>query len=53
MEVADDGVGGARVGGGAGLRGIADRVGALGGTLVLDSAGGRGTRLVLEVPCGS
>ena len=38
VEVADDGIGGARVGGGAGLRGIADRVGALGGTAVLDSA---------------
>lgn len=53
VEVADDGTGGARVGGGAGLRGIADRAGALGGTAVLDSAEGRGTRLVLEVPCGS
>jgi len=53
VEVADDGIGGARVGGGAGLRGIADRAGALGGTAVLHSAEGRGTRLVLEVPCGS
>ncbi|MDD7936414.1 ATP-binding protein [Actinomycetospora straminea] len=53
VEVADDGVGGARVGAGAGLRGVADRAGAVGGGIVLDSAEGRGTRLVLEVPCGS
>jgi signal transduction histidine kinase len=53
VEVADDGVGGARVGAGSGLRGIADRVGALGGSAVLDGVEGRGTRLVLEVPCGS
>ncbi|MCD2190511.1 sensor histidine kinase [Actinomycetospora soli] len=53
VEIDDDGVGGARIGGGAGLRGIADRVGALDGTLLLDSPPGRGTRLVLEVPCGS
>ena len=53
VEVADDGVGGAAVRGGAGLRGIADRAGALGGTAVLDSPERRGTRLILEVPCGS
>ncbi|WP_166660060.1 sensor histidine kinase [Actinomycetospora succinea] len=53
VEVADDGVGGAAVGAGAGLRGVADRAGALGGTAVLDSPDDQGTRLVLEVPCGS
>ncbi|MEJ2867802.1 serine hydrolase [Actinomycetospora sp. OC33-EN08] len=53
VEIADDGVGGAQVGGGAGLRGIADRAGALGGSVTLDSVEGRGTGLVLEVPCGS
>ena len=53
VEIDDDGVGGARIGGGAGLRGIADRVGALDGTLLLDSPPGRGTRLVLELPCAS
>ncbi|GAA4787854.1 hypothetical protein GCM10023200_22660 [Actinomycetospora chlora] len=53
VEIADDGVGGARAGTGAGLRGMADRAGALGGTIALDSDEGRGTRMVLEVPCGS
>ncbi|MFC5138176.1 ATP-binding protein [Actinomycetospora rhizophila] len=53
VEIADDGVGGVRVGAGAGLRGIADRAGAVGGGIVVDSVAGRGTRLVLEVPCGS
>ncbi|MHC1561273.1 sensor histidine kinase [Actinomycetospora sp. C-140] len=53
VAVLDDGTGGAVVGAGAGLRGIADRAGALGGTVVLDSVPGRGTRLVVEVPCGS
>ncbi|MDL5158319.1 sensor histidine kinase [Actinomycetospora termitidis] len=52
VTVADDGIGGAAVGRGAGLRGIADRAGALGGTVVLDSPDGRGTRLVLEAPSG-
>jgi signal transduction histidine kinase len=53
VEFADDGAGGARVGAGEGLRGIVDRAGALGGTVTVDSPPDRGTRLVLEVPCGS
>ncbi|WP_433802226.1 ATP-binding protein [Actinomycetospora sp. CA-084318] len=53
VEIDDDGVGGARVGGGAGLRGAGDRVGALGGSMLVESPEGRGTRLVVEVPCGS
>jgi signal transduction histidine kinase len=50
VEVADDGRGGAVIGGGTGLRGLADRVEALGGTLSLDSPRGGGTRLRAELP---
>ena len=50
VEVADDGVGGADAGRGSGLRGLADRVAALDGTLALDSPAGRGTRLHAEIP---
>jgi signal transduction histidine kinase len=53
IEVADDGVGGAAANGGAGLRGIADRLDVLGGRLTVDSPPGGGTRLLAEVPCGS
>ena len=54
VEVRDDGVGGAALDGeGSGLRGLVDRVGALDGTLVVDSAPGHGTRLIAEIPCGS
>lgn len=57
VEVEDDGSGGAAglpagPGDGAlGLRGIADRVEALGGRLALQSAPGEGTRLRVELPC--
>ncbi len=50
VEVADDGVGGADAGGGTGLRGLADRVEALGGRLAIDSPRGRGTILRAELP---
>jgi hypothetical protein len=50
VEVADDGAGGADPAGGSGLRGLADRVEALGGQLRLDSPPGRGTRLTAELP---
>lgn len=53
IEVRDDGFGGAEPTGGAGLRGIADRVEALGGRLRIDSPAGHGTRLMVEIPCGS
>jgi PAS domain S-box-containing protein len=49
VEVADDGAGGADPGG-EGLRGLVDRVEALGGTLELDSATGRGTRVTARLP---
>jgi signal transduction histidine kinase len=51
LEVADDGIGGAAAGGGSGLRGLADRVEALGGRLTVSSPPGRGTRLRAEIPC--
>jgi signal transduction histidine kinase len=55
VEIADDGIGGATVGGWAGsesgLRGLADRVEALGGRFTLSSPPGRGTRLRAEIPC--
>ena len=49
-EVADDGVGGAGFDGGSGLRGLADRVAALGGRLELHSPPGEGTRVRVEIP---
>jgi PAS domain S-box-containing protein len=51
IEVRDDGIGGAAPGSGSGLRGLADRVEALGGRLVLDSPAGAGTTLRAEIPC--
>jgi signal transduction histidine kinase len=50
VAVTDDGVGGADSGLGTGLRGLADRVEALGGRIRLESARGRGTCLVAEIP---
>jgi signal transduction histidine kinase len=50
VEVADDGVGGADPTG-AGLRGLEDRVGALGGRLRIDSPIGGGTTVSAELPC--
>ena len=50
VEVADDGVGGAGEAAGSGLRGLADRVEALGGTLTLESPAGGGTRLRADLP---
>ena len=61
MEVADDGIGGVaaddrpgsgRSQAGTGLANIGDRVGALDGEVVIDSPRGRGTRLVVSIPCG-
>jgi signal transduction histidine kinase len=49
-EVSDDGVGGARLDAGSGLRGLTDRVAALDGRLELDSPPGAGTRLRVEIP---
>jgi signal transduction histidine kinase len=51
VEVVDDGVGGANTDGGSGLRGLADRVEALGGRLRVWSPAGGGTRIRAEIPC--
>jgi signal transduction histidine kinase len=51
--VADDGVGGADPSAGSGLKGIADRVEALGGRFRVDSPAGRGTRLLAEIPAAT
>jgi len=50
VEVSDDGIGGADPGNGSGLRGLADRVEALGGTLAVRSPAGGGTALRAEIP---
>jgi signal transduction histidine kinase len=52
IEVADDGVGGADDRYGSGLRGLADRVRAVDGRLTVESPAEKGTRLVVEIPCG-
>jgi signal transduction histidine kinase len=53
VEVADDGVGGAEAGAGAGsgLRGLADRVAALDGRLEISSPAGEGTTIRAVIPC--
>ena len=55
LEVTDDGAGGAQPERGSGLRGLADRVMALGGTLEVESVAGRGTRIraAIPAPCTS
>jgi len=52
VEIADDGRGGAEAGKGegTGLRGLADRVEALGGRLEIDSPPGEGTTLRASIP---
>jgi signal transduction histidine kinase len=52
VEVRDDGAGGADGSRGSGLLGMADRLDALAGTLVVDSPLGGGTRLRAVIPCG-
>jgi PAS domain S-box-containing protein len=50
VEVADDGVGGADHRRGSGLRGLVDRVEALGGNLDLQSPPGAGTTITARIP---
>jgi signal transduction histidine kinase len=52
VEVHDDGIGGVDTGLGTGLRGLADRVAAVDGTLTIDSPPGGGTRLQACIPLG-
>jgi signal transduction histidine kinase len=51
IEIGDDGIGSATPTGGSGLRGLADRIEALGGRLTISSPPGRGTKLRAEIPC--
>src|SRR3954468_7271344 len=53
VEIADDGVGGADPAGGTGLRGLPDRIDALGGRLEVDSPPGAGTRVTARLPLGA
>jgi PAS domain S-box-containing protein len=50
IEVRDDGVGGADAAYGSGLRGLADRLAALDGTLSIESPAGAGTAVKAEIP---
>jgi signal transduction histidine kinase len=50
VEVEDDGAGGADVAAGSGLRGLADRVRALDGSLEVESRPGRGSTVRATLP---
>ena len=50
VEVTDDGVGGANLAGGSGLRGLSDRVSTLDGSLEVLSPVGEGTQVRAEIP---
>jgi signal transduction histidine kinase len=50
ITIADDGSGGAEPAAGSGLRGLSDRVSALGGTLTVASSRGGGTRVEARLP---
>ena len=53
VEVVDDGSGGAEPESGTGLRGLADRVGSLGGRIEVHSPPGAGTRISARLPLRS
>jgi signal transduction histidine kinase len=53
VDVSDDGIGGADPAGGSGLRGLADRVAVLDGTLRIETPSHGGTRIVAEIPLPS
>jgi signal transduction histidine kinase len=53
LEIRDDGKGGADPARGSGLRGMADRVAALGGTFEVVSPAGAGTTLRAAIPCAT
>jgi signal transduction histidine kinase len=50
VEIVDDGCGGADPAAGTGLRGLADRIDAIGGRLEIDSPPGTGTRVSARLP---
>jgi signal transduction histidine kinase len=51
VEVSDDGVGGADIALGTGLRGLRDRLAAIDGQFEIDSKPGHGTTLRASIPC--
>ena len=53
IDVRDDGIGGATLDAGSGLRGLADRVEAVGGWIDVHSAAGAGSTVHAEIPCAS
>jgi signal transduction histidine kinase len=52
VRVRDDGAGGADPNRGTGIRGLTDRVQALGGRLRFESSPGQGTEIRVTIPCG-
>jgi signal transduction histidine kinase len=50
IDVEDDGIGGADPRAGSGLRGLADRLAVLNGTIAVDSPPGGGTRITARIP---
>ena len=50
VEVGDNGVGGADASRGSGIRGLEDRVAALGGRITIESPPGQGTLVVADIP---
>jgi signal transduction histidine kinase len=53
VVVSDAGAGGASATAGGGLRGLADRIGAVDGNLLINSPAGGPTVVTVELPCGS
>jgi signal transduction histidine kinase len=51
LTIRDDGNGGASTANGSGLAGLADRVAAQGGRIIVTSPPGRGTTFTAELPC--
>jgi signal transduction histidine kinase len=51
VEISDDGIGGADIDLGTGLRGLTDRLAAIEGRLDIDSEPGRGTTVRASIPC--
>ncbi|GAA2502959.1 sensor histidine kinase [Streptomyces longisporus] len=51
VVIRDDGMGGARIGAGTGLSGLAKRVASVDGTLSVDSPAGGPTVITVELPC--